>query len=324
MSEGTSTVITVSVSTETNSASAGLLGAGQRLAAQTGGEHVAITCGASGSDFSTHLSQFASRVLSADSAELSAGQPEAWLNLISSISAAEKPAAVLLANDILSQEIAPRLAHRLGGSSIGDAQSVTAGEGTISVTRSVYGGKAVAEVELTSSPAVVWVRAQAMDPAEAQSAAGTIAAADPASGSEAITHLVETHVEESEGARLEDAQVIVSGGRGLGGPEPFDELVALAKVLKGQNGASRAACDLGWVPHSWQVGQTGRKVAPQLYLAVAISGASQHIMGMADSKTVAAINTDPDAPIFKHCQFGLVEDYKNVIGPLQAKLSELL
>ena len=325
MSEGKTTVITLAVVTEQNSASAGLLGAGQRLASQLEGEHIVVTSGSTDSEFSTYVSQFSNRVIVSDSAELADGQPETWLNWISSISSVENPAAVLLANDTLSQEITPRLAHRLGGSSIGDAQTIArSDEGHILISRSVYGGKAVAEVEMTSSPAVVWVRAQSIDPAEVQSNQGTIVAGTLDAIGEFRTQLVGTHVEESEGERLEDAQIIVSGGRGLGGPEPFEDLVALAKLIKAQNGASRAACDLGWVPHSWQVGQTGRKVAPQLYLAVAISGASQHIMGMADSKNIAAINTDPDAPIFKHCQFGLVEDYKNIIGPLKERLAEIL
>src|SRR5205085_9145907 len=112
-------------------------------------------------------------------------------------------------------------------------------------------------------------------------------------------------------------------GRGLGGPEPFEELRALADVMGAQVAASRAACDAGWVPPSWQVGQTGRKVAPELYLAIALSGASQHLMGIADARVIAAINVDRDAPIFGHCRFGLVEDYRNVVGLLQQKLSEM-
>ena len=324
MSEEKSIIITAVVTTELNTATAGLLGAGQRLAKETGGEHVVLTSGGSDSAFAVKLSEIADRVITVDSEDLANSQPESWLNTISSLSSQENPAAVILGNDILSQEITPRLAHRLGGASIGDAQAVTVEDSNIVVTRSVYGGKAVAEIELTASPAVVWVRSQSMDPAEAQATPGTITAGDFGANVETRTRLVESHDEESEGGRLEDAQIIVSGGRGLGGPEPFEDLIALAKVLKAQNAASRAACDLGWVAHSWQVGQTGKKVAPELYLGVAISGASQHMMGIADSKVIAAINTDPDAPIFKHCQFGLVEDYKKVIGPLKEKLAKLL
>ncbi|MBH55305.1 MAG: electron transfer flavoprotein [Opitutaceae bacterium] len=324
MSEGKSTVLTVAVVAEQNSASAGLLGTGQRLANEVGGQHVVLVAGATDSEFANYVSQFAGRVVTNDSADLGSSPSEGWLNFVAATSKAEDPAAILLANDTLSQEITPRLAHRLDGSSIGDAHAIKPSEGHLVVTRSVYGGKAVAEIELTSNPAVVWVRAQSMDPASVQEPSGSIEAISNGESSEIRTQLKDTHAEESEGEKLEDAQIIISGGRGLGGPEPFEDLAALAKVIKAQNGASRAACDLGWVPHSWQVGQTGKKVAPQLYLAVAISGASQHIMGMADSKNVAAINTDPDAPIFKHCQFGLVEDYKNVIRPLKDKLTEIL
>jgi electron transfer flavoprotein alpha subunit len=324
MSEEKSIVITAVVGSELNTASAGLLGAGQRLAREMNSEHIVIVCGGTDSPLVAKLSESADRVIAIESAELTSGHPEVWLNTIASIGTEEKPRAIILGNDILSQEITPRLAHRLGGASIGDVQALSANGGSLIVTRSVYGGKAVAEIELTAVPAVVWVRAQSMDPADANTTPGEIVAGNVDESIAARTQLVETHEEAAEGERLEDAQIIVSGGRGMGGPEPFEDLVALAKVLKAQNSASRAACDLGWVPHSWQVGQTGKKVAPQLYLAVAISGASQHMMGIADSKAIAAINTDPDAPIFKHCQFGLVEDYKQVIGPLKEKLAELL
>lgn len=324
MSEKTSTVITVVITADQGSATAGLLGAGQRLARDMNGEHLAITCGGIDGQIVALLSESADRVIALESAELERGHPEAWLDTISTISTENNPASIILGNDILSQEITPRLAQRLGGSSIGDAQALSTNDGTLIITRSVYGGKAVADIELTASPAVVWVRAQSMEPAETNATAGTIVAGKVEETTAIRTQLVHTHQEEAEGERLEDAHIIVSGGRGLGGPEPFADLVGLAKILKAQNSASRAACDLGWVPHSWQVGQTGKKVAPQLYLAVAISGASQHMMGIADSKAIAAINTDADAPIFKHCQFGLVEDYQQVIGPLKQKLSEML
>ena len=138
-----------------------------------------------------------------------------------------------------------------------------------------------------------------------------------------LTVRISERIEEAAtGARLEEAKVIVSGGRGLGGPEPFVELQALSTILGGQTAASRAACDSGWCPPSWQVGQTGRKVAPSLYLAVAIRGASQHMAGISESKVIAAINLDPEAPIFRHCRFGLVEDYRKVLPLLQRRLVE--
>ena len=124
--------------------------------------------------------------------------------------------------------------------------------------------------------------------------------------------------------RLEEARVIVSGGRGIGGPEPFEnELKPLAELMGAQMAASRAACDAGWVLPTWQVGQTGKKVSPDLYLAIAITGASQHMAGISEAKTIAAINTDPDAPIFKHSRFGIVEDYRKVVPLLREKLVEL-
>jgi electron transfer flavoprotein alpha subunit len=128
----------------------------------------------------------------------------------------------------------------------------------------------------------------------------------------------------SQQERLEDARVIVSGGRGIGGPEGFaSELQPLAQLLGAQMAASRAACDAGWVPPTWQVGQTGKKVAPDLYLAVGITGASQHMAGISEAKQIAAINIDKDAPIFKHCRFGIVDDYRKVVPALRQKITEL-
>ena len=130
--------------------------------------------------------------------------------------------------------------------------------------------------------------------------------------------------EESGAARLEEATVYCSGGRGIGGGEPFEtELKPLAEQMRAQLAASRAACDAGWVSPTMQVGQTGKKVTPELYLAIAITGASQHIAGISEAKNIAAINTDADAPIFKHCRFGIVEDYKKVVPLLREKLAEM-
>ncbi len=247
-------------------------------------------------------------------------QPEPVLSAL--VDACRGADVVLLANDTYSQEVAPRLAHRLGGACVGDGGDVRVVDGRVRVTRQVYGGKANAVIELRRSPAVVWLRARSF----ASENVGRASARLPVEGwAEARPTLItERHNASAGEAKLEDAQVIVSGGRGIGGPEGFrDELQPLAKLLGAQMAASRAACDAGWVPPTWQVGQTGKKVAPELYLAIAITGASQHMAGISEARNIAAINIDPDAPIFKHARFGIVEDYRKVVPLLRQKLEEM-
>lgn len=253
-------------------------------------------------------------------------QPEPCLAALAEYCRAQAPLAVLLGNDTWSQELAPRLAHRLGGSAVGDAVAIELSGGRLRARRSVYGGKAMATIELRRSPAVVWIRARAFDPPPqrpATASAQTAEVLEIVLPDELPTRIVERCSESTGEARLEDARVIVSGGRGLGGPEPFTELQELATLLGGMTAASRAACDSGWCPPSWQVGQTGKKVAPGLYLAVAIRGASQHLAGISEAKTIAAVNSDPDALIFKHCRFGIVEDYRKVLPLLRERLAAM-
>jgi electron transfer flavoprotein alpha subunit len=241
-------------------------------------------------------------------------QPEETLAAL--VEACREAKVILLANDAYSQEVAPRLAHRLGGAAVGDGTDVQLVDGRLRVTRQVYGGKAQAVIELRLSPAVAWLRARSFPAAEMPTATPLAASQEK--------RIIERHATTQGDARLEDARVIVSGGRGIGGPEGFkSELEPLAQLLGAQMAASRAACDAGWVPPTWQVGQTGKKVAPDLYLAIAITGASQHMAGISEAKTIAAINIDPDAPIFKHSKFGIVADYKKVVPLLRQKLAEL-
>lgn len=303
-------------------AAQGILGAGRRLADSLGEKLRVVVLGAADEALTAGATAAADTVTVADDPLLAEYNPETFLAALAALAGQLEPRAVLLGNDTYSQELAPRLAHRLGGSSAGDAVEVTADGERLRVSRSVYGGKATAVIALERAPGVVWVRARAMDPADTSGrTTGEISQASLELSADARVKVVDRQLEAKTGARLEDAPVIVSGGRGLGGPEPFGELQALADTLGAQMAASRAACDAGWVPPSWQVGQTGKKVAPELYLAIAISGASQHIMGIADAKTICAVNHDADAPIFKHCRFGLVEDYQKVVGPLRDRLS---
>jgi electron transfer flavoprotein alpha subunit len=243
-------------------------------------------------------------------------QPEECLSALAEECRGER--VILFSNDAYSQELAPRLAHRLDGSCVGDGVDVQLVDGALRVTRQVYGGKAQAVIALKRAPYVAWLRARSFAPAVIPSVAR-----DLGGWAAREVRIVERQTASQE-ARLEDARVIVSGGRGIGGPEGFaSELQPLAQLLGAQMAASRAACDAGWVPPTWQVGQTGKKVAPDLYLAVGITGASQHMAGISEAKQIAAINIDKDAPIFKHCRFGIVDDYRKVVPALRQKIAEL-
>jgi electron transfer flavoprotein alpha subunit len=316
-------IITLFAAAGYDRAAQGIAGAGRKLAAESGDQLHAVIIGAPDAAMTDAVKAVADAVTVADHPALAEYQPENYLSALTQICQGLSPRAVLLGNDTYSQELAPRLAHRLGGSAVGDGLDLKIPDGHLRVTRSVYGGKAQAVIELKRSPGVVWLRARAFDPAPVWAAAATITQAAVELPAELPVRIIERRTESTGEARLEDAQVIVSGGRGLGGPEPFEDLKALAALMGAQVAASRAACDAGWVPPSWQVGQTGKKVAPGLYLAIAIHGASQHLAGISDAKCIAAINIDKDAPIFKHCRFGIVEDYRRVVPLLKEKLAAL-
>jgi len=302
-------------------AAQGLAGAGRRLADDLGSQLHAVVLGSGARALAGEFARVVDTVVIADQAEY---EPETCLSVLTHLCGELSPRAVLLANDTYSQEIAPRLAHRLGGSAVGDGVEVQVDGGALRVSRQVYGGKAQAVFELKRKPAVVWLRARSFSPANPRAEGGEIRQAVLDIPRDTRTRIIERKREAQGEARLEEARVIVSGGRGIGGSEPFEmELKPLADLMGAQMAASRAACDAGWVPPTWQVGQTGKKVTPDLYLAIAITGASQHMAGISEAKNIAAINTDPDAPIFKHCRFGIVEDYRKVVPLLREKLVAL-
>lgn len=303
-------------------AAQGVAGAGQRLATELGGRLEAVVVGP-GEELAEALRGLAAKVHLADAPELADYQPELYLAALAEVCGSLEARAVLLAGDARSQELVPRLAHRLGGSSMADAVELAAGDAVLRVTRTAYGGRASSVYDLKRSPAVVWLRARGFEPATPSSAEAEVVRPALSLPASVPLRVVERHVEAQEGVPLEEARLVVSGGRGLGGPEPFEDLKKLAEVMGAAVGASRVACDEGWVPPSWQIGQTGKKIAPELYLAVGISGAAQHLLGITDAKVVAAINTDGDAAIFKHASFGIAEDYRSVIPALTARLLEL-
>jgi electron transfer flavoprotein alpha subunit len=187
--------------------------------------------------------------------------------------------------------------------------------GRLRATRSAYGGNARAEHTWRSPLQIVTLKAKSYDglPADAGRSGSTTTI--DAVGATAVK-VTGRKKAEASGVRLEDADVVVSGGRGLGDPEAFKMLEELAGLLKGATGASRAACDLGWYPPSQQVGLTGKTVSPSLYIAVAISGASQHMAGMSGSKNIVAINKDPDCNMVQVSKYAIIEDYRKVVPAL--------
>ncbi len=238
--------------------------------------------------------------------------------LVSSIN----PDVVLFGKTDFGSVVGARLAFRVGTAFAPDCIEISGQPGAITVTRPVYGGSALAEYEFSSSPAIVSLRAGAFE-AATETGTPTAEAFDSAELENRPIAVTETIAEVREGVRLEDAKVVISGGRGLGGPEPFSVLADLANVLGGAVGASRAACDAGWIDHSHQIGLTGKSVSPDVYIAIGISGASQHMAGCSTSRAIVAINKDGDSNIFKEARFGVVGDWEKVLPSFLATVRDL-
>jgi len=239
------------------------------------------------------------------------------------------PRAILIGQTSIGRDLAPRLAFRLATSVTTDCLNLSIDPATelLVQTRPVYGGNAQAVFTGDSKPQVVTVRVKAMSPLErdASRKGEVIPAKIDIDTSRVRTKILETVKEEAVGIKLEDAPVIVSGGRGVGGPQPFQTILKqLADLLHGAVGASRPPADNGWVPEGLHIGLTGKIVAPDIYIAVAISGASQHTAGCSGSKHIIAINKDPEANIFREAEFGVVGKYEEVLPAFIGKLKELL
>src|SRR5574337_737742 len=269
----------------------------------------------------------ADQVYRAEHPLLEGSQGDAYTLALHQICERAQPTVVLLPGDVIGRELGPRLAYRLQAAFVGEFIDfdLDQASGRLQFTRSAYGGKAIAVVQPRVNSVVATAKLRTLEPAaQAEGRTGEEIRVDVAlDTSQLKTHLINRVQEEATGVSLGDAKVVVSGGRGVHGPEGFKVLEELAQVLRGAVGASRAATDAGWVPPSWQVGQTGRNVSPELYLAFGISGATQHVAGISGSKCIVAVNTDPAAPIFKVAQLGIVEDWKAVATALIQHCREL-
>ena len=253
-------------------------------------------------------------------------QAERFLAAYHGVATAAAPTVAVLYGDAIGRELGPRLAYRTDAGLVTDCTALQAQSGRLRFTRPVFGGKALATYELQSTPCVVVLRPRAFEAAAAQDSGESVVesvAVDLPDGL-GLPTVVERVAEERSGVPLEEARRIVSGGRGMGGPENFTLLEDLAKAVDGAVGASRAAVDAGWVPPAMQIGQTGHIVAPDLYVAVGISGASQHLAGISGAKHIIAINKDPEAPIFRVAELGVAEDYRKIVPELSKQLRQLL
>jgi electron transfer flavoprotein alpha subunit len=239
------------------------------------------------------------------------------------------PRAILIGQTSMGRDLAPRLAFRLGTSLTTDCLDLGVDPATklLIQTRPVYGGNAQAVFTSELMPQMVTVRTKAMSPLERdESRKGEVIPTKvDIDASKVGMKILETVKEEAVGIKLEDAPVIVCGGRGMGGPEPFQAtLKELADLLHGAVGASRPPADNGWVAESLHIGLTGKIVAPDIYIAIAVSGASQHTAGCSGSKHIIAINKDPEANIFREAEFGVVGKYEEVVPAFTNRLKELL
>ena len=308
-----------------------LLAAGRSLSASTG-EDVSVAIPSGGGDeaiSSEAIALGADRVYMIRDPLLAEPSLDARVAAIEAACRQVEPSTVLVGRTPAGRDLGPRLAFRLGVGMAQDCVRIELDEATqrVKATRPVYGGNAVARMIFKdTNPQIVVLRAKVYEPLEPDSGRRGEVVAMQANLDPSVVkaRLVETVNREAEGVRLEDAPIVVGGGRGLGGPEPFEMLEDLAKLLGGAVGASRAVCDAGWLDHSYQIGLTGKTITPGLYITVGISGASQHMAGCSGAKSLVAINRDSDANIFKEAAFGVVGDWKKVLPSFIETVRELV
>ena len=255
---------------------------------------------------------------------LSGYEADAHLTAMCAIASHAAPQIILFADDLSGRELAPRLAYRLRAALLTELIGIERTDVALVMRRPTFGGRAFETFAAHEFPVVTTVKPRALEGAvEALGRSGDEHCISISLDSDKFrTRVVDRSSEDTQGVKLENSKVIVSGGRGLNGPQPFKHLEQLAELLKGTVGASRAATDSGWISSSRQVGQTGKIVSPDLYIAVGISGAIQHLAGMSTSRTIVAINTDPEAPIFKVAHLGIIGDFKEILPPLIEKCRE--
>ncbi len=302
-----------------------MLGVASELAAPLGGTAEAALLGSDLADLPQTLAQYgATTVYVADDEGLARYSAEGYTDTLADLVGKAEPAIILIGATAMGKDLGPRLAARLGVGLASDCTALEIEDGRLLATRPIFAGKALAKVKLNGDPQMATVRPNVLAAPEPD--AGATATVEPVA---ALTDNIRATVVDIVGAGegeidVAEAEIIVSGGRGVGGPEGFAPVRSLAKTLGAAVGASRAAVDAGWIEHSHQVGQTGKTVTPNLYITCGISGAIQHLAGMKTSKVIVAVNKDPEAPIFNVANYGIVGDLFEVVPLLEKELQALL
>ena len=302
------------------------LGEARRLADARGGSVSAVLFGHNVSSLAaTAGAHGADEVLLADDATLADFRTEAYGSVLVRLVRERGPVLVLAGATTRGRDILGWAAADLEIGALADVIALDYVDGRLAATRPVYAGKLMGTVVTSKTPALVSLRPRAFPKPEADGQRPVSVVSVPAGVNESAlaTKVVGTAVEEGR-VSLADARIIVSGGRGVGGPDGFAPVRALAETLGAAVGASRAAVDAGWIPYAHQVGQTGKTVSPDLYIAIGISGAIQHQAGMRSAKTIVAINKDPEAPIFKLARYGLVGDLFKIVPAVTAEFKKRL
>jgi electron transfer flavoprotein alpha subunit len=294
--------------------------AARELAKHHGGPVVGVVLGASTSAGAADAAKYVDKVIKFEHPGLAAMLAETYAPLLVQAVGQLGASALVASATSTGKDVLPRAAALLGAGMASDVVAVTGGK---TFRRPTYAGNALAEVEVTTPVVLATVRQTDFAPAAPAAAAGSVETGAVAAVDSGGAEFVGLHATKSARPDLTEAKVVVSGGRGMKAGENFKILEQLTDLLGGALGASRAACDAGMVPNDLQVGQTGKVVAPALYIAVAISGAIQHLAGMKGSKVIVAINKDPEAPIFQVADYGLVSTWEAAIPALIAEVKKV-
>ena len=301
---------------------------GKRLADSLGQNVTAVLLGSGVKDKAATLGQYgADKVQVADDPRLETYTTEAYVSVIAEVIKANDPAIVLLGGSAQGKDLSARLSARLGVGMAPDCTVFSIESGNLVALRPIYAGKAYAKVSFVDSwpqMAVARPNVMVMNEPDTSKSPEVVDASFSLDDSALKTKVVESIRDDSGKVDLTEADIIVSGGRGMKGPEGYGILEELANILGASVGASRSAVDAGWRPHSDQVGQTGKVVSPNLYIACGISGAIQHLAGMSTSKVIVAINKDAEAPIFQKADYGVVDDLFNIIPAFTEEVKKMV